>query len=118
VPFTAPFGTLLVACAIEENPAHRLGRGSKEMSATVPALDFGRIDEPEIRLVDEGGGLERMPGLFLRQLQGGQLAQFVVHERQELLGGLGIALLDGRQDSGYVAHQILSWSMPAINRCR
>ncbi len=65
------------------------------MAPTVPALDFGRVDQPEIRLVDQGRGLERLPGLLLRQLHGGQLAQFVVDERQELLGGLGIALLDG-----------------------
>jgi hypothetical protein len=30
---------------------------------------------------------------------GGQLAQLVVHQRQELLGGVAIALLDGRQDA-------------------
>jgi hypothetical protein len=66
------------------------------MAPTVPALDFGRIDQPYIRLVDQGGGLERLSGLLLCQVLGGELAQLVVDERQELLGGLGIALLDGR----------------------
>ena len=61
-------------------------------------------DEPEVRLVDQGGGLERLAGLLLGQPLGGELAQLVVDQRQELLGGLGVALLDGREDAGHVGH--------------
>jgi hypothetical protein len=35
----------------------------------------------------------------------GQLAQLVIHERQKLLCGGGIALLDGGQDAGDVTHR-------------
>ena len=61
-------------------------------------------DEPQVRLVDQGGGLERLAGLLLRELLGGQLAELVVDQRQEFLGRLGIALLDGREDAGDVVH--------------
>ena len=54
--------------------------------------------------MDQGGGLERLAGLLLRQLLGGQLAQLVVDQRQELLGRLRVALLDGREDAGHVVH--------------
>ena len=45
------------------------------------------------------------PGFSLRELLGGQLAQFVVDQGQELLGGLGIAVLDGREDARDVVHR-------------
>jgi hypothetical protein len=45
--------------------------------------------------MDQGRGLERLPGLFVGQLLGSQAAQLVVDQRQELLGGVRVALLDG-----------------------
>ena len=57
-------------------------------------------DQPQVRLVDQGGGLQRLAGLLLGQLLGRQLAQLVVDQRQELLGGVRIAALDGGQDAG------------------
>jgi hypothetical protein len=44
--------------------------------------------------MDQGCGLERLAWLLLRQLQSGQLAQLVVDQRQELLGGVRVALFD------------------------
>ena len=55
------------------------------------------VDDPKIGLMHQGRGLERLAGLLLRQLQGGQLAQLVIDQRQELLGRLRVAKLDGRQ---------------------
>jgi hypothetical protein len=54
--------------------------------------------------VDQGGGLERLAGGFLGQLAGGELAQLLVDERQELRGGLGLALLDGGQELRDLLH--------------
>ena len=51
-------------------------------------------DQPQVRLVDQGRRVERLPGLFASQLLRGQLAQFVVDQRQELSGDLLVALLD------------------------
>ena len=55
--------------------------------------------------MDQGRGLERLPGLLLGQPLRGQLAQLVVDQRQQLLGGLRVALLDGREDAGHVIHR-------------
>ena len=61
-------------------------------------------DIPEVRLVDQGRGLERLARLLVGQLLRGQLAQLVVDQRQELLGGVRIALLDGGQDARNFVH--------------
>src|SRR5262249_44455754 len=51
-------------------------------------------------LVDQGGGVERLPERFLGELVGGQLTQIVVDQRQQLLSGLAVVLLDGLEDRG------------------
>jgi phosphoribosylaminoimidazole carboxylase (NCAIR synthetase) len=48
--------------------------------------------------VDEGGGLQGLAGRFVGHLGGGQLAQILIDERQQLLGGLRVALLDPVED--------------------
>ena len=50
--------------------------------------------------------LRRVPGLFVGQPNGRELAQLVVDQRQQLLRGVRVALLDGRQDTGNLAHSI------------
>ena len=69
------------------------------VAAVLPA------DQAQVGLVHQGRGLERLAGLLPRQLPGGQLAQLVVDQGQELLGRLGVALLDGREDAGDVVHR-------------
>jgi hypothetical protein len=54
--------------------------------------------------MDQGGGLERLARRLLDQLLCRKLAQLVVDERQELLSGVGVAVLDGGQDAGDVGH--------------
>ena len=93
----------LAAGVLDEDAAHGLGRGGEEVAAAVPARVV-RPDEPEVGLVDQGRGLERLARLLLRQPLGGELAQLVVDQRQELLGRLRVALLDGREDAGDVVH--------------
>src|SRR5262249_31672095 len=72
--------------------------------AAVPGLTRGVADQPEVGFVNQRGSVERLAGLLLGEPLCGQLAQLVVDERQQLLGGLEVALLDGGQDSGDVAH--------------
>ena len=55
--------------------------------------------------MDKGGGVERLPGPFLAELLRGKPAQLVVNQRQELLGGVRVALLDGGQDAGDIGHR-------------
>ena len=70
--------------ALDEDAAHGLGGGGEEVSAAVPMLRFLHVHQPQVRLVDQRGGLERLAGLFLGQLLAGELPQFVVDQRQEL----------------------------------
>lgn len=62
------------------------------------------VHQPQVSLMDERRGLESLAGLFLGQSVDRQLAQFVVDQRQELLGGVRIALLHGGQDSCDLTH--------------
>ena len=45
------------------------------------------------------------PGFSRASFWRGQLAKLVVDQRQELLGGLRIAVLDGREDARDVVHR-------------
>ena len=93
----APLLSGLAAGVLDEDAAHGLGRGGEEVAAAVPAAVGVAADQPQVGLVDQGGGLERLPGLLLRQPPGGQPAELVVDQRQQALGGLGVALLHGRE---------------------
>ena len=66
------------------------------------------VHQAEIRLVHQGRRLERLAGPLLGQLPRGQPAQLVVDQRQELVGGLRVALLDRPEDMRDVVHWRLS----------
>jgi Transposase DDE domain len=104
-PAAAPFEAALVAGAVDEDAAHGLGGGREEMPAGLPALAILSAHQAEIGFVDQGRGLKCLTALLLGQFLRCQLAQLAVNERQELLGGLGIALLDRGQDGGNIAHR-------------
>ena len=74
------------------------------MAAAAPLLGLLDIDQAQVGLVDQGGGLERLPRFLVGQLLGGQLAQLVIDQRQQLRGGVGVALLDGGQDARHFRH--------------
>jgi hypothetical protein len=74
------------------------------MSAALPSHIGFLIDQTDVRFVDQGRGRERVPRFFLRDPGGGQASQFLVNQRQKLVGGLRVALLDRRQDLGHGAH--------------
>ncbi len=61
-------------------------------------------DQPQIGLVDQGRGVERLPRRLPGQLVRRQPAQLLVDEREQLLGGLWVALLDRREDPGDFGH--------------
>ena len=98
-------GPALRRALLDEDAAHGLGRRGEEVAAAVPAPGRLVADQPEVGLVDQGRGLERLARLLLRQPLGGELAQLVVDQRQELLGRLRVALLDGREDACDVVHR-------------
>ena len=61
-------------------------------------------DQPEVGLVDQGGRLERLAGLLRGQPGGGELAQLVVDERQQLGRGLRVAGRGRVEQAGDVGH--------------
>jgi hypothetical protein len=51
-------------------------------------------------LVDQRGGLQGLPLVLALHVRAGQAAHFVVDEGEELLGGAGVAGVDGGQELG------------------
>jgi len=72
--------------------APKSGRG-------VPVLSLVHVHQPEIGSCT-GRGLERLPGFSSGQPSAPPAAQVLVHQRQQLFGGVRVALLNGRQDAG------------------
>src|SRR5262245_18428680 len=68
------------------------------MTASVPVPRRFPADPPDVRLVDQCGRLERLSVVLLSHPGSGEPAQFVVDERKQLRGGLGIAGTDRGQD--------------------
>src|SRR5262249_53809741 len=97
--------TSLIAGAVEDNPAHGLGRGGEEVAAAVPVPRLLDIDQPNIGFMDQGRGLERLAGLLVRPFRPGQPTHFLIDQGQQLLRRQGVTLLDGRKDAGHVRHR-------------
>src|SRR5262245_21668992 len=100
------FAPPLLPRAVNEDAAHGLGGCGKKVSPAVPIRWYASfaIHQPEIGLVNQSRGLERLSWFFLSQLLGGKLPQFVVDQRQQLFGGVRIASLDCGKDARDIAH--------------
>src|SRR5262249_19275217 len=101
----AVFASFLAASVLDQDAPHRLRGCGEEVSMAVPLLLLTLADEPEIGLVDQIGRLKALPRRRARESVGGQAAQFLVDQRQELLGGLQVAPLDRREDVRDVVHR-------------
>src|SRR5665213_2541368 len=105
---------------VNENSPHRLGGRREEVSAILPArIIFA--NQAKIRLVHQGGRLQRMSGRFSGHAMPGQLAQLIINQRQQLAGGLGLATVDGLEDLRHVeiemrANYTLRTAGPKINQ--
>jgi hypothetical protein len=100
----AAAGAVLSAGMVDEDAAHGLGRRGEEVNSSVPGLLRVGPDELEIRFMDQSRRLQGVARPLAGEALGGQPEQLLVDERQELLGGVGVSLLDGRQDARNVAH--------------
>jgi hypothetical protein len=104
---------LPVSGSVEDDSPHGLGGRGVEVASTVPVAAGVRTDEPEISLVDQGRGLERLTGVFEGQPTRGQASKLVVDQRQEIAGGLPIAQADGIEDSGHFSSVGVDGSGPS-----
>ena len=79
---------------VDENATHCFGSGAKEVGPTAPATGLVCIHQPDIRLMNEGGCLERLTGVLMGELGGSQLPKLIVDQWQKLLGGRQVARFD------------------------
>jgi len=82
LPASPTLGCSPSAGMINQDAANHLGRHREEVGPA-PPVDARLVDEPDVRLVDEGRGLERVPGPFLGHALLGDLAQLVIDQDQE-----------------------------------
>ena len=102
--FRSTLQARVATSTLHENPSHGFCCCRKEMAAGIPMLRLLDIHEPDVCVVHQGRGLQRLPRSFLRQLGGGQLSELVIHQRQQLLRRRWIAGFDLRQNAGDVGH--------------
>ena len=96
----------LASSVVNNDASHVLGRDSEEMGAPLP-LPTILASKLEPCLVHQGGGLEGLSGSFTGKLGGGEMAKFVVNQRQESLSGLGLTRLDrGKNFRGLVNTEV------------
>jgi hypothetical protein len=61
----------------QDAPHDRRGNG-KKVSSILP-IDLLRIGQPQVRLIDQRAGLERVPRMLTHHVYVRQPAQFVMH---------------------------------------
>ena len=87
LPAAVP-GRLLAARPLDQDAADGLGRRREEVAAAVELLV---PHQPQVRLMNQGSRVQRLARLLVRELRGGESAQLVVDERQQVRGGLLVA---------------------------
>ena len=103
-PTPTVFEALLAPGAVDEDAAHGLGGGGEEVAPAVPAVVVRGADQPEVRLVDQGGGFECLAWGFGRHSRSRELPQLVVHEREQFGGRFAVTGLCCFEKEGYVGH--------------
>ena len=91
------------ASPVNEDAAHGLSGGRKEMSAPGELRVFVAY-QSQPGFMDEGCGLQRVARSFISHLGGGKPAQLLVNQRQQFIGGLGVPLLNSFDHPGDIAH--------------
>jgi hypothetical protein len=81
---------LVRAGVVDEDAAHHLRGHADELRAVLPAR-APLVNHQQVRLVDEGGRLERVVGALAPEVVAGQPPQLVVDERHQLVEGRAVA---------------------------
>jgi len=91
------------ASPVNEDVAHGLCGRRKEMSAP-GELWIVVAHQPQPGLMHEGCGLQRVAGGFIRHFGGRQPPQLFIDQRQQFIGGFGVAALNSLDYPGDIAH--------------
>lgn len=86
---------------IDQNAAHGLGRGGKEVSAAIELLV---PDEAQVRLMDERCRVQAVTGGLRGHARSGERPQLVVDERKQVGSGLTIAFRGSIEETRHVGH--------------
>ena len=97
-------GGVPAAGFIDQNAAHGLGSRGKEMGESIPLL-AQVANEANPCLVHQCCRLQGMARGLICHLGGRQLAQLAVNEREQVLGGLLVALVESVEDLGDVGDE-------------
>jgi hypothetical protein len=103
-PAAAVTDRLFAAGGVHENAPHGFRGGGEEVAAMVPLMFVTLSDQAQVGFVNQGRRFQSLTGFLLGQSLGGQSAQLVVNERQQLGRRVAIAGSAGIQDLRYVTH--------------
>jgi hypothetical protein len=84
---------------VHEDAAHHAGSHRQEMRAVVPCHVF-RVDQPQIRLVDEGGRLKAVTRALSRQTSLRDVVELAMDERNQSLEGVLVATPPFEEEPG------------------
>jgi hypothetical protein len=74
---------MLRACIVHQNVTHHLRGHGEELRPVLPAYVLP-VDQPEVSLVDQSGGLQDMAAPLGRQVPGGDLMQLLLEDGRQL----------------------------------
>jgi len=90
---------IVLACVVNEDLTHDVGGKADKVGAAVPVDVFA--SEAEIGFVDERGGLESVVGALATHIGLGESVEFGINEREEALGGGGVAVVHSFEELSY-----------------
>ena len=94
----AALARVVALSMMNKNPPHGLRRDRVEVCPSLP-LHTVLVDEFEIRFVHQRGRLECVIAALALQEMPCERAQFLIHQRQQLLNRRAMSLLHGGEDS-------------------
>ena len=103
IPPPAPLQPGAVPGVVDQHPPHRLGRGGEEVRFAVEVLV---PDQPQVSLMNQGGGVEGVPGSLRGHPRGRELPQLVVDEREQVGRRLAVAGRGGVEEASDLGHAI------------
>jgi hypothetical protein len=77
----------------DQDVPHRLSRYRQEMSPRLP-LDAVKLDELQVRLVNEAGGVERVSLPLVAEFSPGDLAELPVDQGHKLVHRFAVAVAE------------------------
>ena len=80
----------MLARVVDQDAPHHLRGDAEELRATLPG-DAILSCQPEVRFVDQRGGLQRVVRPFAAKVRRGSPSQFTVDEREQAVARLKIS---------------------------